>query len=100
MMGLVAVDGVLRQGACTPGVHTAHAVHIEVDVQIDKAASLNLVGVLGAFKVFLAIVPSTDAEGLATLHAEGVFSVGDVEPAHIRSTTIVLRMDIFGFEIT
>ena len=64
MIGFVAVDGILRQGALAPGVYTTHSMHVEVDVEIDKTAPLDLIRMTGWFKVFLTIVPSTDAEGL------------------------------------
>jgi hypothetical protein len=39
-------------------------VDIQVDIQIDEASTLYFMGMLCGFQVFLAIVPSTDAEGL------------------------------------
>ena len=52
MVGFIAIDGVLWQCACSPSVHTTNAVDVEVDVQVDEAATLNLVGMLGNFEVF------------------------------------------------
>ena len=42
MVGLVAIDGVLRQGALAPAVDTADTVDIEVDIEIDKTSTLEV----------------------------------------------------------
>ena len=52
MVGLTGVDGVLRQGALAPGVGTAYAVNVEIDVQINEAATGNVIGMTRALKVF------------------------------------------------
>ena len=67
MVSLAARDGVLWQGAPSPSVGTAHTMNIQVDVEVDKTSALNLVGMVGMFEVFLAVVPRTDAEGLQSL---------------------------------
>ena len=41
-------------------------MHIQVDVQIDETTPLNLMGMSCALKIFLAIVPGTNAKGLET----------------------------------
>ena len=66
MVGLVTIDGILRQRALAPSIDTANAVDIQVDIQINETTTLDLVRMASTFKVFLAIVPSTDAEGLET----------------------------------
>ena len=67
VVGLIAIGGVLGQGALTPGIDTTHTVDIEVDIEIDKTTTLDVLGVTGSgIKVLLAIIPCTDAEGLET----------------------------------
>ena len=61
MVGLVTIDGILRQRALAPSIDTADAVDIQVDIQINEATTLDLVGMTDAFKVLLTIVPGTDA---------------------------------------
>ena len=73
--GAVAVDGVLWQGARPPCVDAADAMNIEVDVQIDKAAATDLMGVTDALQVLFAVVPGTDAQRLQAVDAEGRRSV-------------------------
>ena len=63
-VGKGGVDGVLGQCALAPCVGTAHAVDVEVDVQVDEAATVDFVGMAHTLQVFLAVVPSTNAEGL------------------------------------
>ena len=46
MMGGVAIDGVFRQGTLAPCVGTSHSMNVQVDVEIDKLASLQLMGML------------------------------------------------------
>ena len=67
-MGLIAVDGVFRQGTLAPCVCTSHTVNVEVDVEVDKISSLQLVGMLHV-KILLTIVPRTDAERLTSVDA-------------------------------
>ena len=62
-MGLIAIDGVFRQGALAPCVGTSHSMNVQVDVEIDKLATFLLIRVLD-IKVFLTIVPRTNAERL------------------------------------
>ena len=73
-MGLVAVDGVLGQGTLAPGVGTANAVDIQVDIQIDEATTFYFIGMAHVIQISLTIVPGTDAEGLPAVDAEGVTS--------------------------
>ena len=61
MVGLVTIDGILRQRALAPSIDTADAVDIQVDIQINETTTLDLVGMTDAFKVLLAIVPGADA---------------------------------------
>ena len=61
MMWLIPGYRVLRQSAAPPGVYTAHAMNIQVDVKIDKLSTLNLVWVSGSFKILLTIIPCADA---------------------------------------
>ena len=67
-MRLVAVDGILRKGALAPGVGAAHAMDVLVNIKIDETSALDVIGMMSAFKIFLAVVPSTDAEGLESLN--------------------------------
>ena len=70
VVGTVGVDGVLGQGALAPGVDTAHAVDVEVDVEIDETAALDVLRMTGSGgKVLFAVVPGTDAEGLESVDA-------------------------------
>lgn len=64
-MGFIAIDSVGWQGALAPCVGTTHAMHAEVDIEIDETTTGNLIG-MRCFEIFLAIVPCTDAEGLET----------------------------------
>ena len=61
MIGLIAVDSILRQCALSPGIDAAHTMNVEVDIQIHKTATLDFVRMLGGFKILLAIIPGTDA---------------------------------------
>ena len=70
MIGFVAVDGVLRQRALSPGINASHTVYVEINIEIDEAATLYLIGMLGGFEIFLTIIPSTDAEWLKTADEE------------------------------
>lgn len=70
MVGLVAVNSILRQRVLAPCVSTTYAVDVEVNVQIDKAATLDILRMTGSsIKVLLTVVPGTDAEWLETLNA-------------------------------
>ena len=60
MVGLVAIDGILRQRALAPSIDTADAVDIQIDIQINETTTLDLVGMTDTFKVFLTIVPGAD----------------------------------------
>lgn len=60
MVWLVTVDGVLGQCALAPCVGTTYAMYVCVNVQIDKVATLDIVGMAYTDKVFLTIVPGTD----------------------------------------
>ncbi len=93
--GCIAIDGVLGEGAFTPGVGAAHAVNVEVDVQIDEFATGNFVGMTHT-EVFFAIVPGSDAKGLTAQDTEGGTGGRELEPAHIATVAVVLRMDVFG----
>ena len=100
MVGLVAVDGVLGQCPLSPSVDAADTVDVEVNIQVDETATLDLVGVTRLFQVFLAIVPSTDAEGLESGDTEGLDGTGGVsvrerEPPHVCAAAVVLWTDIF-----
>ena len=44
MVGLVTINGVLRQRALAPSIDTADAVNIQVDIQINETTTLDLVG--------------------------------------------------------
>ena len=70
MVGPVAVDRVLGQGALPPGVDAAHAVNVEVDVQVDEAAAPDLMGMRRLFQILLAVIPGPDAQGLAPVDPE------------------------------
>ena len=59
-MGLCTIDGVCGQGASAPGVCTAYAVEIEVDVEVDEVSSVYFVRMLDV-EVFLSVVPGADA---------------------------------------
>ena len=65
----VTVDGVFRQGTFAPGVGAAYAMDIEVDVEVDKIAALQLVRVFHV-QILLAIVPGADAERLTAVNAQ------------------------------
>ena len=52
----------------SPGVDAAHTMHVEVYVEIDETATLDLIRMTSRFEVFLSIVPGTDAERLETFN--------------------------------
>ena len=90
MVGLVAVDGVLGQGAFAPSVSSTHAMDIQVDVQVDEATAWDVLRMTGTFQVLLTVIPGTDTEGLPTVDAE----ITNLEPTDIAAVAVVLRMDI------
>ena len=47
VQGLVAVDGILGQGTLSPGIDPAHAVDVQVDIKIDKTATLDVLRMTG-----------------------------------------------------
>ena len=101
MVGLVAIYGVLGQGALSPGIDAAHAVDVEIDIEIDKTATLNVLGMTGSgIKILLAIVPGTNSKGLEANDVECLLFIGNIQPSDIRATAIVLRMDVFRFKLT
>ena len=101
MVGLVAIYGVLGQGALSPGIDAAHAVDVEIDIEIDKTATLNVLGMTGSgIKILLAIVPGTNTKGLEANDVECLIFIGNIKPSDIRATAIVLRMDVFRFKLT
>ena len=67
-MWQVTVNGILGKSALAPCVGTTHTVNIQVNIQIDETTTLDVIGMMSAFKIFLAVVPSTDAEGLESLN--------------------------------
>ena len=69
MIWFITVDGVLRECAGSPSIDASHTMHIQVDVQIHEAATLNLVRMSSLLEVFFAIIPGTDAEGLTAVDA-------------------------------
>ena len=44
---LVAINRILGQGALAPGVDTTHTVDIEINIQIDKTATLDVLRMTG-----------------------------------------------------
>ena len=71
MVGLIGIDGVLWKGLFAPSVGTTNAVNVEVDVQIDEAPTMYLIGMTHALKILLAVVPGSDTERLKAIDAEG-----------------------------
>ena len=69
MVSLIAVDGVLWQRTLAPSVCATYTMNAEVDVEIDELSSLQFVRMTHP-KVFLAVIPSTDAEGLTAFDAQ------------------------------
>ena len=70
-IGLVAVVGILWQGSLPPCVDAADTVDVEVYVDVDEVSSSDFMRMVRG-EVFFAVVPCTDAEGLAAVDAEGV----------------------------
>ena len=60
MMWLIAIDGIFGQRAAAPCIDTTHAMDIQVDIEIDKLASAQLMGVLDT-EVLLSVIPHTYA---------------------------------------
>ena len=69
MIVAIAIDGVFGQGALAPCIDAAYTMNIEVDVEVDKLSSLQFAWV-SHIKVFLTIVPCTNAEWLASIDAQ------------------------------
>ena len=65
-MRLIAGDGVLGERTFAPGVGTANPMDAQVDIEVDEASALQLIGMLHR-EVFLPIIPSTDTQRLATV---------------------------------
>ena len=70
MVGLVSVDGVLWKGAAAPGIDTAHTVQVQVNVEVDKCSTYQLMRVRSLFQILLSIIPCTDAERLAAFNTK------------------------------
>ena len=70
MVGLIAINSILRECALAPGVDASHTVNVEIDVQIDESSTLDLVWMGCTLEVFLTVVPSTDTEGLMTFDSQ------------------------------
>ena len=68
MIGLGAVDGILREGALPPCVDASHTVDIQVDIQIDKASPLDILGIAGFSQSFwaCAVIANTEAKKTRT----------------------------------
>ena len=49
MVGVVTIDGILRQRTLTPSIDATNAMNIQVDIEIDKATSLDLMRMIGRF---------------------------------------------------
>ena len=96
MVRLVRIDSVLRKCGLSPGIDTAHAMDVQVDVQIDETAALDFMGMTHAFEILFAIVPCSYAERLQAFDSKGLLPIGDAEPPHIGPAAIVLRVDVFG----
>ena len=98
MMRFVAVNSILGKGAFSPCVSTAHTVDVGIDVQIDEASALNLVGVLGFFQIFFPIVPGTNAERLQSFNAKGFSSRRayrcNFKPADVAAISVILWVDV------
>ena len=93
----IGVDGVLRQRALSPGVDTPYSMDVEVDVQIDKTATLDIGRMTGlGIKILLTIVPGSDAEGLTALNVKSALVVTYLEPTDITTIAIILRMDVLS----
>lgn len=99
MVGFGDIDGVLRQGALSPGVDAAYTVNVEVYVEVDESSALDFPRMGGGLQVLFTIVPSSDAEGLQANDAKRVLSVSDAKPAHITAVAVVLRTYILGLEL-
>ena len=79
-----------------PGIDAAYTMDVQVDVQIDKTAALDFMGMTDAFEILFAVVPCSYAERLQTIDSKGFLPIGDGEPPDICTAAIVLRMDVFG----
>ena len=100
MIGLVAIDGVLGQGALSPSIDAAHAVDVEIDIEIDKTTTLNVLGMTGSgFKILLAIIPGTDTEGLETVDAHFPRVGAYLKSTDVATVAIILGMDILGLVV-
>ena len=64
MIGFVAIDRILGQGALSPGIYATNSMDIQVDIEVDEATTLNLIWMASALEIFLTIVPGTDAKRL------------------------------------
>ena len=65
---LISVNRVLRKGAFAPSVGAADAVDVEVDVEVNELAASDVLRMPCARQIFLAVIPSADAERLTTVN--------------------------------
>ena len=71
---------------------------VQVDVQVDETATLDFVGMTHPFKVLFAVVPCSYAERLQAFDSKGLLPIGDTEPSHVCTASIVLWVDVFGLK--
>ena len=98
MVRFVSIDSVLGKCGLSPRIDASDTMDVQVDVQIDETAALDFMGMTDAFKVFFAVVPCSYAERLQTFDSEGFLPIGDAEPPHVCTASIVLWVDVFGLK--
>ncbi len=98
-MGLSSIDGIFGQSALAPSIGTAYSMDVEVDVEVNEMTASNVVGMTRIDKVFLAIIPGTDAKGLISVDMKRTVIICDIKPADVTSVAIVLGMDVFGLVV-
>lgn len=60
VVGVFTIDSILRQRTLPPSIDATNAMNIQVDIEIDKATSLDLMRMLSRFQIFLTVVPGTN----------------------------------------
>ena len=61
---------------------------VQINVQIDKTSSDNILRVTNSLQIFFSIVPGTDAEWLLTINVYCLFLRTDFEPTHVTAVAI------------
>ena len=90
----------LQHKPLAPRVCAANAVDVEVDIEVDEIAALNIIGMPCALQILLAVIPSADAERLTTIDVHNPMSrPNNRKLPNIAAVAIVLRVNVLGLKI-